>query len=95
MHVSRRARIWLAVIWMIGGVVSFPPFFLNIMVFDAPGSTENTWTYVWVLGLIAVPVLAFLGGVLTLLTKRLVFLASPLAGLLDWATGQLLDAISK
>lgn len=79
---------WSGALSIVLGIVTFPLFALNIMAFDAPGSLENDWMVVRVFGLIAVPVLAVLGGAVALISKRWFFLLAPLAGLLVSMIGQ-------
>lgn len=93
-HPRSKILVAAAVLWVVAGILTFPAFFLNIMAFDAPGSTENLGTYVWVFGLIVTPVLAVIGGILAFWTKRSGFLLSPSAGLAAWVAGRAIEALT-
>ncbi|MGB0672027.1 MAG: hypothetical protein ACPGNT_11065 [Rhodospirillales bacterium] len=93
--VSKKGLILASVALMLAGVVTFPLFALNIMAFAAPGSDENPGTYVWVLGLIAVPILAVIGGLLTLIVKKPIFLLMPALGLPAWVIGKMIESAVK
>lgn len=86
---------WLAVFWVVAGILSFPPLALNVMAFDAPGSADNPWTFVWVLGLIAISPLAVLGGILAFLTRRALFLWAPSLGVAAWIVGSVPESLAR
>ena len=84
-----------AILWGIGGILSFPLFSLNVMAFDSPASTESPGTYVWVLGLISIPILMVLGGIAAFVTRRAIFLSAPSIGFVAWFTGKVLESAAR
>jgi hypothetical protein len=45
------------VLWGLGLFFSLMPLFMSVMMFDAPGSEDNPWTWVIIGGFISLPIL--------------------------------------
>ncbi len=51
------AALTATAVWVPALAISILPMFMSVMMFDAPGSDENPWTWVIVGGTVSLPVL--------------------------------------
>ncbi len=84
---KRRARNfwtkWAPVIWVVLGVVLFPLFaFLGLTAIDSSPTADRQDKIIFIVGLPLISVFAVIGGILTFLTRRPIFLYSPILGFL-------------
>ncbi|MFZ5441599.1 MAG: hypothetical protein ACOZQL_16450 [Myxococcota bacterium] len=56
-RVRPTTAIAATVVWGLGLFFSLLPLFMSVMMFDAPGSEENPWTWVIIGGFISLPIL--------------------------------------
>lgn len=65
--------IWLSVLYVLLGMLSLAPVIMLPMMFDAPGSEENTKLIVAALTLALFPVFCFLGAALPWMFRKKAF----------------------
>jgi hypothetical protein len=60
----------LAALWAVVGIVSFLPAMFSVMMFDAPGSTEQPATWVLALSVLSFPLVCLFAVVNALVCRR-------------------------